>query len=902
MTTTTIPTDPESGVQPATPSMADSAKVTPMLRQYLEIKAQHPDAILFYRLGDFYEMFFEDAKTASKVLGITLTSRNSKDDENRVPLCGVPYHAAAGYLARLVRAGFKVAVCEQVEDPKLAKGVVKREVVKVVTPGMITEEGLLDDKSNVFVAAVAPPRGKGGGPWGVSLLDLSTGEFLVGEFAGPEAVTDELCRLGPAELVIPEGDDLSLTALLQGLAQTMDLCLTRRRADTFELAGGRERLLSHFGTKSLAGFGCEEMGCGIEAAGALFAYIVATQKADLAHIERLSPLTSDALLIIDDSSRRNLEITQTMVGGKREGSLLDTLDFTQTPMGARLLKKSLLFPLQDTKRINRRLDTVQLLVHDPELRGQLRAALTQVYDLERLNSRLVLGSGNARDLTALKLSLAQLPGLKERLQQVPTTMLAEIGGALDPLTDLCDLLTQSIREDAPITLRDGHLIKAGYHGELDEIVLILTDGKRLILDLERAEKERSGINTLKIGFNRVFGYYLEVSKAQQANVPEYFIRKQTLANAERFITPELKEFEVKVLGAEEKRVELEYELFIAIRTQIAKGSARILQAAAHLARLDLLCSLAEAARKLRYVRPEVDSGEEIIIEEGRHPVIEVSLPPGRFVPNDIFLDQASNEVLIITGPNMAGKSTVLRQTALIVLMAQVGSFVPAAKARIGVVDRIFTRVGAMDNLRQGQSTFMVEMNETANILNNATEKSLVILDEIGRGTSTFDGLAIAWAVTEDLVNKNGRGVKTIFATHYHELTELAITNPRIKNFNIGVREWNNTIIFLHKLLTGGASRSYGIQVAALAGVPAPVIVRAKELLHNIEKGELNQYGKPNIAQHGSDREPDSPCQLPLFAPATDPLHLKLEGIVPDRLTPMEALTLLYELKALSENG
>jgi DNA mismatch repair protein MutS len=485
------------------------------------------------------------------------------------------------------------------------------------------------------------------------------------------------------------------------------------------------------------------------------------------------------------------------------------------------------------------------------------------------------------------------------LTGVQAQILAEIAQDLDPLADLFDVLERSIREDSPVTLRDGHLIKNGFNPELDEIVSILTDGKRLILDLENHEKERSGINTLKIGFNRVFGYYLEVSKAQMANVPDYFIRKQTLANAERFITPELKEFEGKVLGAQEKRVDLEYELFTGIRAQIARESARILKSAAQLAQLDFLSSLAEAARKLKYVRPQVDDGDEISIEEGRHPVIEVSLPPGRFVPNDIFLNQTTNEVLIITGPNMAGKSTVLRQTALIVLMAQVGSFVPAARAKIGVVDRIFTRVGAMDNLRQGQSTFMVEMNETANILHNATEKSLVILDEIGRGTSTFDGLAIAWAVTEDLVNKNGRGVKTIFATHYHELTELAITNPRIKNFNIGVREWNNTIIFLHKLLIGGTNRSYGIQVAALAGVPAPVIARAKELLHNIEKGELNQYGKPNIAQSATVQEENHPCQLPLFAAANDPLHLKLEGIEPDRLTPIEALTLVYELKALS---
>ena len=883
---------------PPPAGVPDQVKITPMLRQYLEIRAQHPDALLFYRLGDFYEMFFEDAKTASRVLGLTLTSRNSKDDEDsRVPMCGVPCHAVHGYLARLVRAGFKVAICEQMEDPKLAKGMVRREITRVVTPGLITEAGLLDGKSNVYVAAVLPPTG--GGSWGISLLDLSTGEFLAGECEGPGLVIDELCRLRPAELVVPDPLPEGLSRLIEEARQLLPLCITRRPEDDFKTPAGRERLLTHFGTASLAGFGCEGLERGVQAAGGLLAYLAETQKASLAHIERLTPLTPDNLLIIDDASRRNLELTQTIVGGTREGSLLATLDFTQTPMGARLLKKNLLFPLRDSARINRRLEAVNHLVRQPELRAQLRELLGQVYDLERLNGRVVLGAANARDLLALKQSLAQLPRLGQLLEGERPTLLDDIRNGLDPLPDLVTLLESSLREDAPLTLRDGHLIKEGFDPELDEIVLILTDGKRLILDLENQEKARSGINNLKIGFNRVFGYYLEVSRTQMTKVPEHFLRKQTLANAERFITPELKEFEAKVLGAEERRVELEYELFTRLRAKAAEHSARILNTAGQLARLDFLCCLAEAARKRKYIRPQVDEGEEIVIEEGRHPVIELALPPGRFVPNDIRLDQETSEVLIITGPNMAGKSTVLRQTALIVLLAQVGSFVPAQTARIGVVDRIFTRVGAMDNLRQGQSTFMVEMNETANILHNATEKSLVILDEIGRGTSTFDGLAIAWAVTEDLVNKNGRGVKTIFATHYHELTELAITNPRIKNFNIGVREWNNTIIFLHKLLAGGASRSYGIQVAALAGVPPKVIARAEELLHNIEKGELNQYGKPRISQSGQER-PEGPCQLSLFAPAPDPLHTRLDKVEPDRLTPIEALTLVYELKALRD--
>jgi DNA mismatch repair protein MutS len=528
----------------------------------------------------------------------------------------------------------------------------------------------------------------------------------------------------------------------------------------------------------------------------------------------------------------------------------------------------------------------------------LRDLLSQVYDLERLNSRVVLGSGNARDLTALKVSLAQLPLIKEQLTDTDG-LLKEIHTTLDELADIRDLLQESIREDAPVTLRDGKMIKPGYNRELDELISILKHGKDRILALEAGERERSGINKLKIGFNKVFGYYLEVSRGQLDNVPDYFIRKQTLVNAERFITPELKEFESKVLGAEEKRLELEYQLFRDIRTKVANQSSRILKTAALIARIDLYACLAEAARLNKYVRPHVNDGDEITIREGRHPVIERSLPPGRFVPNDIRLDQTGDEILIITGPNMAGKSTVLRQTALIVLMAQMGSFVPADEAHIGIVDRIFTRVGAMDDLRKAQSTFMVEMNETANILNNATEKSLVILDEIGRGTSTFDGLSIAWAVAEELVNKNGKGVKTLFATHYHELTELAQTCDRIKNYNIAVREWNDSIIFLHKLMPGGTNRSYGIQVAALAGVPRQVISRAAEILLNIEKGEFNRHGQPRIATSKTRKAAEHPNQLKLFSPTNDPVFKKLDELQPDRLSPLEALSALYELKKLS---
>ncbi len=881
--------------------MTQPAKITPMMQQYLEIKAQHQDAILFYRLGDFYEMFFDDAVTASRVLGITLTSRNAKDEEeHRVPLCGVPYHAVTNYLAKLIRAGFKVAVCEQVEDPKAAKGVVKREVVRVVTPGLVTEEQLLDDKENRYLAAVC----RKGKLWGLSLLDLSTGEFLVSEREEFAELLDELARMAPSEILFPEEtarDDAGAAPLDRALAEAVPGgCRTPRSEASFYPETGRQALLDHFKVANLAGFGCEGLKAGSAAAGSLLLYLQETQKCDLGHIERLTPIEFDRVLLMDDSSRRNLELTQTIVGGKREGSLLATLDLTATPMGARLLKKNLLLPLQDPAAIGQRLDTVETLYLDGFLRENLRELLGQVYDLERLNGRVVLGSGNARDLTALRVSLEQLPRLKTLLAP-RRGLLAAIGADMDELADLRELLADAIRDDAPVTLREGNLIRPGYHAELDELVAILRDGKSLILGLEARERQRTGINSLKIRFNKVFGYYLEVSKAQLANVPEDYLRKQTLANAERFITPELKEFEEKVTGAEERRLALEYRLFCEVRARVAAASSRILAAAGHIAQVDFFCCLAEAAHKYHYTKPRVTDGEAIVISEGRHPVIERSLPAGRFVPNDIRLDQTASEMLIITGPNMAGKSTVLRQTALITLMAQMGSFVPAAEAEIGVVDRIFTRVGAMDNLRRAQSTFMVEMNETANILNNATERSLVILDEIGRGTSTFDGLAIAWAVAEELVNKNGLGVKTIFATHYHELTELARTSPRVKNFNIAVREWNDTIIFLHKLMEGGTNRSYGIQVAALAGVPARVVARAKELLHNIEQGEFTRHGEPRIATApGRTSTQAHPSQLCLFAPKDDPIREKLAAVRPDQMTPLDALNLLYEMKKLAD--
>lgn len=887
--------------------MTTAPKITPMLQQYLGIKEQHPDTILFYRMGDFYEMFFDDAKIASKILGITLTSRSSKNEANKVPMCGIPYHAATTYLAKLVRAGRRVAICEQTEDPSTAKGIVRREVIRVVSPGVVSDSELLDAKENLYVAALCK-RNKGQEKiYGISFLDLSTGAFLLGEFSDPDApdalILDQLTRMTPAELLISEDDRSSLASILESAAALLPgLCITHRPPELFHLKSCQETLVEHFQVSNLAGFGCTGFNPGIIAAGVLLDYIIETQKSNISHIEKLSPIDLDQILQIDDSSRRNLELTQTIVGSKREGSLLHVLDETCTPMGARMLRQEILFPLQDIRRINARLEAVAFLHDQPSISSQFKERLTAIYDVERLNSRMVLGNGNGRDMLALKQSLAQLPNIKDLLLACEVPRIQELGQELDPLSDLHQLLEKTIHEEAPITLRDGRLIKSGHHQELDELIHIQQHGKQLILDLERQERLATGIAKLKVGFNKVFGYFIEVSRLQSARVPESYIRKQTLVNAERFITPELKEFEAKVLGAQERRLELEYQLFTEIRKTLADASPRLLKCAQVLAKIDFMLCLSQVARRYRYHCPIVNEGDDIHILEGRHPVIERSLPSGKFVPNDVHLNQSDEELLIITGPNMAGKSTILRQTALIVLMAQMGSFVPADQATIGVVDRIFTRVGAMDDLRRGQSTFMVEMNETANILNNATPKSLVILDEIGRGTSTFDGLSIAWAVAEDLVHKDGKGVKTLFATHYHELTDLARTESRVRNYSIAVREWQESIIFLHKLVKGGTNRSYGIQVAGLAGVPKNVVTRAAEILKNIEAGEFGQDGIPTIAKAG--RTPtlctrEQPTQLSLFPPdKEDPIRGLLQQVDVDALSPREALDLIYDLMSI----
>jgi len=875
-------------------------KLTPMLQQYLEIKGQHEDAILFYRMGDFYEMFFDDALIASKILGITLTSRNKKSDPVQVPMCGIPYHAAQSYLAKLIKVGRRVAICEQTEDPANAKGIVKREVVRIISPGVVTDDQLLDDKSNNYLASLVVKESQGLRHYGLSFLDVSTGEFLVGEFSGRpgnfDEILDQVARLAPSELLIPADDRENLEEFLELLQMLLPvLCVTERNSLAFLEDTARDLLHDHFRVVSLDGFGCSHFSFGITAAGALLEYIRETQKSTVGHIEKLKPLESEAILHIDESSRRNLELTETIVGGHRQGSLLSVLDNTCTPMGARLLRHHLLFPLRDRRKIIDRLDAVTSFFNNSLLRREIRTLLEGVYDLERLNSRMILGSGNGRDMLAMKASLSCLPAIQRLLAQGDTVKLIALREAFDTLADLHELLEKSIHPEAPVSVREGHLIAPGYNQELDELVMLLRDDKKLILDLENRERAATGIAKLKIGYNKVFGYFIEIGKTHEHKVPGHYIRKQTLVNAERFITPELKEFENRVLGAEDRRVELEYELFLAIRARLAENSTRILQTARLLAQLDVLTSSAEIAHINNYRRPEIDDGDDIHIIEGRHPVIERALPSGKFVPNDVHLDQHNNEVIIITGPNMAGKSTVLRQTALIVLMAQMGCYVPAEQAAIGLIDRIFTRVGAMDNLRRGQSTFMVEMSETANILNNATERSLVILDEIGRGTSTYDGLSIAWAVAEELVEKNGKGVKTLFATHYHELTELAKTNIRIQNYSIAVREWQGSIIFLHKLVKGGTSRSYGIQVAGLAGVPPHVVKRAMEILKEIELGKFRQNG-PVYSFGNKSRNRKNADQLLLFAPPVDPIREFLMKINLDECPPVEALNTLYSLK------
>ncbi len=866
-----------------------NSKETPMIKQYLAIKDRYPDAILFYRMGDFYEMFFEDAQVASKVLEITLTSRNKKAP-SPVPMCGVPYKAATGYIARLIENGYKVAVCDQIEDAALAEGLVKRDVVRVITPGTLIEDELLDEKSNNFILTIT----RNHKTTGLAFLDISTGTFQITESDDFEAIMDETLRISPSELLLPESfkNHKESAALIKMMAEKSISFFADR---IFDATRGRERLIEQFQTISLEGFGCEKLSAGLGAAGALLYYVKETQKQKITHLNGIRNYTLDSYLWVDDLSCRNLELIKNARTDRKKGTLLGTLDNTVTAMGARRLKQWLRYPLTEPDQIEMRFEAVKEAKDRMSSRRELRLLLKDIYDLERLNSKICMGHANARDLISLKTSLNALPGLKNGLIGFDNKLLCW-DSEYDVLNGLSELIESAIRDDSPPTILEGGLIKEGFEKKLDELILISRDGKSWLVNLEIEEKEKTGINSLKIRYNKVFGYYIEIPRARANEVPPNYIRKQTLVNSERYITDELKSFELKILGAEEQRAILEYEIFKQIKNEIIANSPLIKIIADFIARLDCLLNLAEIAQENNYIRPELNQKGVIQITQGRHPVIEKMIKGERFVPNNIDLDNSENQILIITGPNMAGKSTVLRQVALTVIMAQIGSFVPAQKASIAITDRIYTRVGALDNLAAGQSTFMVEMEETANILNNVTPQSLVIMDEIGRGTSTFDGLSIAWAVAEYLHDLKGQGVKALFATHYHELTELANFKHRVKNYNIAVKEWNDEIIFLRKLVPGGTNRSYGIQVARLAGLPAQVILCAKKILARIGQ---SPYGKGSTLLSGNEKkeiETQEPVQLDMFTAPEIMIIKKLKKIDIAKMTPLEAMNCLNDFK------
>ena len=860
------------------------ADLTPMIKQYLSIKEQYKDSILFFRMGDFYEMFFEDAEIASKILGITLTSRN-KGDKNAIPLCGIPYHSAKQYVNKLINAGKKVAICEQVEDPKKAKGLVKRDVIKVVTPGVISEIEDLDSKSNNYLAAVYGDKNG----FGLSFIDVSTGDFRFTEVGSTELLISELNRVSPKEIITH--DELKHIFA----KESNETLINYNSKDDFNFKKSYARLTSQFETTNLKGFGCEDAREGICASGVILNYIDETQKNSLSHIDRIVPYSVEKYMKLDADTRRNLEIVETMTGVRGgKNTLYHILDETKTPMGARNLVNWLLFPLNDKKLILERVDSIAQLVKDYSKRENIRESLADIYDLERINGKISIGNVNPRDLIALAESLKKIPAIKKQVSEFKSKLFSEILENLDEMSHIQNLIDKAITENPGMNIKEGGIIRQGYNEELDEIVSIVNDSRAYLANLEKEERKRTKISSLKVKFNKVFGYYIEITKANLDLAPENYIRKQTLVGGERFITPELKEFETKILNAKERREELEYKLFLEIRETILKDVKRIKTISEALAKLDTLCPLAYVSEKNNYCRPQITDNGELNIKAGRHPVLEKILANERFIPNDTNLDNKENQILIITGPNMAGKSTVMRQVALIVLMAHIGCFVPAEEAKISIVDRIFTRVGASDNIASGESTFMVEMNEVAKILNQATEKSLIIMDEVGRGTSTFDGMSIAWAVCEDIHDRVC--AKTLFATHYHEITDIAKTKERIKNYNIAVKEWNEKIIFLRKLSEGSVNRSYGIQVARLAGVPQEVISRAKEVLSNLESAELNEIGMPKLAEKKGAKNAG---QLALNFGPNQKEEIVLKDIKEtnlDNLTPLDALQKLADLK------
>ncbi len=868
-------------------TMSKENATTPLMRQYHEIKKQYQDAVLFFRMGDFYEMFYEDAKIASEVLGLALTSR-AHGKAASVPLAGFPHHALDTYLAKMVKAGYRVAICEQVEDPKKAKIVVKRAVTEVVTPGTALTDELLESRKNNYLCALAFEGKK----VGIATLDVSTGEFRVGEYPLEEWL-NQLALIQPAEILVSEEQ----AGLLKNRdAWPFQCVITTRESWIFNRDFGYEKLTQHFQTLTLKGFGCESLTVGIAAAGAALYYVKENQNTDLSHISRLIRDEDAHYLSLDASTQRNLELLQSLRGDKK-GTLLHILDHTQTPMGARLLVKWLQRPLQNVQAINQRLDAVEELVRKPEMLQALETVLRGLGDLERLITKVTTQRANARDLNALCTALEKVQPMKETLSAAESLELQEIAADLDPLPGLIGDIRAAIVDDPPLSITDGGLIRKGYSEELDRLRQIAYSGKDWILKLQESEREKTGIPSLKVSYNKVFGYYIEVTKPNLSRVPDHYIRKQTLVNAERFITPELKEYEEQVLGAEEKIVALEYELFVQLRERISRHARAVQTNAERIARLDCLVNFARLAVDRGYTRPELDDGDAIHIIEGRHPVIERLLPFGeKFIPNDTHISNSEAQIQIITGPNMAGKSTYLRQVALIVLMAQMGCFVPAKQARIGVVDKIFTRVGASDNLAGGESTFLVEMNETANILNNATPRSLILLDEIGRGTSTFDGLAIAWAVVEYLHENPQVAAKTMFATHYHELTELEMIFPRVKNYNIAVKEWGDQIVFLRKIVEGGCDHSYGIQVAKLAGLPGHVIHRAKEILTNLEQNALTANHEPKISVKADSRSVHRVQQLDFFSQENHRIVDEIRKLDLENLTPLQAFQKLVELK------
>ena len=875
-----------------------SNELTPMMKQYMQTKEEYKDCILFYRLGDFYEMFFDDALTASKELEITLTGKNCGLEE-RAPMCGIPYHAVDSYLNRLVSKGYKVAICEQVEDPKTAKGIVKREVIRVVTPGTNLDTQGLDETKNNYIMCIVYMADR----YGLSVADVTTGEYLVTELDSQTKLMDELYKFMPSEIVCNEAFYMSGLDL-DDLKNRLHMAIYSLEAWYFDDALCRETLQEHFKVASLEGIGLSDYECGMIASGALLKYLEETQKNSLSHMSRLTRYATGNYMVLDSATRRNLELVETLREKQKRGSLLWVLDKTKTAMGARTLRKYVEQPLIDKESIVKRLDAVAELKDNAICREEIREYLNPVYDLERLVGKITYQSANPRDLIAFQSSLSMLPSVKCILKDMESDLLKEIYEELDPLEELCDLVGRAIQEEPPLAMKEGGIIKDGYNEEVDRLRKAKSEGKNWLADLETKEREKTGIKNLRIRYNKVFGYYLEVTNSSKDLVPDYYTRKKTLANAERYIIPELKELEDTILGAEDKLCALEYELYCEVRNTIAAELTRIQRTAKAVAKLDVIASLALVAERNNYVRPKINEKGVIDIRDGRHPVVEKMIPNDMFIANDTYLDDKKQRISIITGPNMAGKSTYMRQAALIVLMAQLGSFVPASSANIGLVDRIFTRVGASDDLASGQSTFMVEMNEVANILRNATSKSLLILDEIGRGTSTFDGLSIAWAVVEYISNSKLLGAKTLFATHYHELTELEGKISNVNNYCIAVKEKGDDIVFLRKIVKGGADKSYGIQVAKLAGVPDPVINRAKEIVEELVTADITGKVK-DIAVQGSETKKKTQkkldevdlTQFSLFDTVKDDDVLnELKELDISHMTPMDAMNKLYQLQ------